>query len=160
MSAATVLFLTCSGSVDILATTMRIRNRKFIRIGVCYGRRRCDGRSWTPALCPHRSASLSGGASALPKPLQQTPIYAAAVAGHSLLDALRRLDLREAEMRRAFPQRTYRRRALIGQGREQCDGEEKVVTKSSIVLEGEWNELKIARQRRESGALSGALWRD
>jgi len=81
------------GSVDILATTMRIRNRKMTGIGVCYGGRRCDGRSWTPAFCPHRSASLPGGASALPQPLQQTPVHATAVAGHSVSDALGRLDL-------------------------------------------------------------------
>jgi hypothetical protein len=52
-----------------------------------------DGRSRTPAFCPHRSVGFPGGAPALPKPSQQTAIYPAAVAGHSLPDALRRLDL-------------------------------------------------------------------
>jgi len=44
-------------------------------------------------LLPHRWFSLPGGAPALPKPFQQTSIYPAAVAGHSLPDALRSLDL-------------------------------------------------------------------
>src|SRR5712691_4605104 len=81
------------GSVDILARTMRICNRKFFVIVVCYGGRRRNGRSRTPALCSRRPRSLSGGASALPKSFQQTPIHATAVAGHSLSDALRRLDV-------------------------------------------------------------------
>src|SRR5579885_2459833 len=81
------------GSVDILATTLRIRNRQFLRIAVCYGGRRCDGRSRTPALRSDRSASLQGGASSLPQPFQQATIHATPVAGHSLPDALRRLDL-------------------------------------------------------------------
>src|ERR1700687_458771 len=80
------------GSVDILVTTMRIRDTGSVEIVVCYVGRRCDGRSWTPAVCPHRPASFPGGAPALPKPIQQTPIHAAAVAGHSLSDALRGLD--------------------------------------------------------------------
>jgi hypothetical protein len=50
-------------------------------------------------FCPHRCASLPGGAPALAKLFQQTSIYQAAVAGHSLPDALRRLASREAEVR-------------------------------------------------------------
>src|SRR3974390_1018669 len=72
---------------------MRIRNRHFLRIVVCYGGRRCDGRSRTPALRSHRSASSQGGAPALPQPFQQTSIHAAPVAGNPLSDALRGLDL-------------------------------------------------------------------
>jgi hypothetical protein len=55
--------------------------------------RRRDGRNWTVAFCPHRSASFPGGAPALAKPFQQIPIHPASVAGDSLPDALRRLDL-------------------------------------------------------------------
>jgi hypothetical protein len=125
------------------------------------------GRVWTPGICSHRLGSGSGGAPTLSNSLQQAPIHSAAVAGHSLPDALRGLDLsrgrgavgehRElrqtlgllrvpdfttlyrflkrlgaqsvipaprgkktwrvrgvrAEMRRAFPRKLYRRRALI-----------------------------------------------
>ena len=81
------------GSVDILATTMRIRDRRFSEIVVCFRGRRCDGRSLTPAVCPHSPASLLGGAYSLPKPFRQTPIHSAAVAGRPLPDALRGLDL-------------------------------------------------------------------
>jgi hypothetical protein len=38
-------------------------------------------------FCPHRSASLPGGAPALSQPFQQAPIYSAPVAGDSLSDA-------------------------------------------------------------------------
>src|SRR5208283_1361098 len=86
-------FIRWLGSVDILATTMRIRNHKFLEIVVCYEGRRCDGRSRTPAFCSHCSASFPSGASPLPQSFQQAPIHSAAVAGHPLLDALRGLDL-------------------------------------------------------------------
>src|SRR4029077_12599506 len=65
--------LILSGSVDILVTTMKIRDIGRFEIVVSYRGRRCDGRSRTPALCSHRPASLHGGAPALPKPIQQTP---------------------------------------------------------------------------------------
>src|ERR1019366_614572 len=81
-----------AGSVDILVTIMRIRDTRSVEIVVCYRGRRCDGRGRTPAVCSHRLASFWGGASALPKPFQQTPIQPTAVAGHSLSDALRGLD--------------------------------------------------------------------
>src|SRR5271157_1817442 len=86
-------FIRWLGSVAILATTMRIRNHKFLEIVVCYEGRRCDGRSRTPAFCSHCSASFPSGASPLPQSFQQAPIHSAAVAGHPLLDALRGLDL-------------------------------------------------------------------
>src|SRR5580704_6445696 len=86
-------FMRYIGSVDILVTTMKIRDNGSVEIVVCYRGRRCDGRSRTPAVRSHRPASFSGGASALPKPFQQTPIHTAAVAGRSLPDALRGLDL-------------------------------------------------------------------
>jgi hypothetical protein len=81
------------GSVDILVTTMKIRDRRSVETVVCYWGRRHNGRSRTVAFCSHRLAGLEGGASALPKPLQQAPIQPTAVVGHSLPDALRRLDL-------------------------------------------------------------------
>src|SRR5271170_4020105 len=81
------------GSVDILVTTMKIRDTRSVEIVVCYVGRRDDGRSWTPAFCSHRLARLPGGAPALSKPIQQAPIHAAAVAGDPLPDALRGLDL-------------------------------------------------------------------
>src|ERR1700676_329456 len=72
---------------------MKNRDTRSVEIVVCYTGRRDDGRSRTPAFCSHRTARLPGGAPALPKPIQQTPIYAAAVAGDPLPDALRGLDL-------------------------------------------------------------------
>src|ERR1700688_3871405 len=81
------------GSVDILVTTMKIRDTRSVEIVVCYVGRRDDGRSRTPAFCSHRLARLPGGAPALPKPIQQTPIHAATVAGDPLPDALRGLGL-------------------------------------------------------------------
>src|ERR1700730_10106852 len=81
-----------SGSVDILVTTMKIRDSRSVEIVVSYVGRRDDGRSRTPAFCSHRLASFSGGAPALPKPIQQAPIQPTAVAGDSLPDALRGLD--------------------------------------------------------------------
>src|SRR5580658_8740182 len=72
---------------------MRIRDTELVEIVVCYRGRRRHGRSRTPAVRPRRPASLQGGASALPQPIQQTPIQPTAVAGHSLSDALRGLDL-------------------------------------------------------------------
>ena len=74
---------------------MKIRDTRSVEIVVCYVGRRDDGRSRTPAFRSHRRASLPGGAPALPKPIQQAPIRAAAVAGDSLPDALRGLDLVE-----------------------------------------------------------------
>src|ERR1700720_1002402 len=71
---------------------MKIRNSISVEIAVCYGGRRDDGRSRTPAFLSHRPASLSGSAPALSKSLQQTPIHTAAAAGRSLSDALRGLD--------------------------------------------------------------------
>src|SRR5580698_6045630 len=81
------------GSVDILVTTMKIRDTRSVEIVVRYVGRRDDGRSRTPAFCSDRAASLPGGSPALPKPIQQAPIHAAAVAGDPLPDALRGLDL-------------------------------------------------------------------
>src|ERR1700691_5994383 len=81
------------GSVDILVTTMRIRYILSVEDVVSYVSRRRNGRSWTPAFCSHRPASFAGGAPTLPNPFQQAPIQPAAVAGHSLPDALRGLDL-------------------------------------------------------------------
>src|SRR6202167_5570166 len=72
---------------------MKIRDTRSVEIVVCYVGRRDDGRGRTPAFCSHRPASLPGGSPALPKPIQQTPIHAAAVAGDPLPDALRGLDL-------------------------------------------------------------------
>ena len=66
---------------------------ELVEIVVCYRGRRRHGRSRTPAVRPRRPASLQGGASALPQPIQQTPIQLTAVAGHSLSDALRGPDL-------------------------------------------------------------------
>src|SRR5579883_1449849 len=81
------------GSVDILTTPMKIGDIRPFETVVCYRGRRCDGRSRTPALRSDRPASLPSGASALPQPFQQAPIHATPVAGHSLPDALRGLDL-------------------------------------------------------------------
>src|ERR1700690_1164383 len=72
---------------------MKIRDSRSFEYVVCYRGRRCDGRGRAPAFCSHRPAGLQGGASTLPKPFQQAPIHATAVAGHSLSDALRGLDL-------------------------------------------------------------------
>src|ERR1700691_4692433 len=85
--------LSLPGSVDILVTTMKSLDTGSVEIVVCYAGRRDDGRGRTPAFCSHRPASLPGGSPALPKPIQQTPIHAAAVAGDPLPDALRGLDL-------------------------------------------------------------------
>ena len=74
-----------SGPVDILVTTMRIRDTRSAEIVVCYGGRSCDGRSRTLAVRSHRPASLPGGAPALPKPFEETPIRTATVVGHPLL---------------------------------------------------------------------------
>src|ERR1700687_3137316 len=82
-----------AGSVDILVTIMKIRDTRLVELVVSYIGRRRDGRSRTPAFCSHRLALLPGGAPALPKPIQQAPIHAAAVAGDPLPDALRGLDL-------------------------------------------------------------------
>src|SRR5579875_1498455 len=82
-----------SGSVDILATPMKIGDIRPFKTVVCYRGRRCDGRSRTPALRSDRPASLPSGASALPQPFQQTPVQPTAVAGDPLPDALRGLDL-------------------------------------------------------------------
>jgi hypothetical protein len=73
------IFWKLFGSVDILVATMRIRNPVSVGIIICCVGRRGDGRSRTPAFCPHRHASLPGGDFALPKPIQQTPIHAAAL---------------------------------------------------------------------------------
>src|ERR1700683_3949361 len=62
---------TLSGSVDILVTTVKIRDGRCSGIVVCYRGRRCNGRNWTPAFCPHRPAGRQGGAPALPKPFQR-----------------------------------------------------------------------------------------
>src|ERR1700722_5376195 len=72
---------------------MKIRDTRSVEIVVRYVGRRDDGRSRTPAFCSDRAASLPGGSPALPKPIQQAPIHAAAVAGDPLPDALRGLDL-------------------------------------------------------------------
>src|SRR5579875_2987214 len=82
-----------SGSVDILATPMKIGDIRPFETVVCYRGRRCDGRSRTPALRSGRPASLPSGASALPQPFQQTPVQPTAVAGDPLPDALRGLGL-------------------------------------------------------------------
>src|SRR5207249_1737953 len=58
-----------SRSVDILATVMRIRSRKFLGIVVSHGDRRSDDRSRTPALRADRPAGLQSGTSALPQPV-------------------------------------------------------------------------------------------
>ena len=81
------------GSVDILVTTMKIRDSRSFESVVCYRGRRRDGRSRTPALCWRCLAGFEGGAPALPKPIQQAPILSTAVAGDSLPDALGGLDL-------------------------------------------------------------------
>src|SRR4029077_17264044 len=78
---------------------MKIRDIGRFEIVVSYLSRRCDGRSRTPAPCSHRPASLQGGAPALPKPIQQTPIHAAAVAGDSLPMSSEDWIFREAELR-------------------------------------------------------------
>src|SRR5579875_3246440 len=85
--------LTLNGSVDILATPMKIGDIRPFKTVVCYRGRRCDGRSRTPALRSDRPSSLPSGASALPQPFQQTPVQPTAVAGDPLPDALRGLDL-------------------------------------------------------------------
>src|SRR5579863_6541228 len=72
---------------------MRIRDTRSAEFVVSYVGRRDDGRSWTPAVCTHRSASLQGGAPALQNPFQQASVQPAAIAGHPLSDALPRLDL-------------------------------------------------------------------
>src|ERR1700690_444309 len=72
---------------------MNICDTRSVEIVVCYLGRRDDGRNRTAAFRSHRRASLPGGASALPKPIQQTPIHTAAVAGDPLPDALRGLDI-------------------------------------------------------------------
>src|ERR1700689_2312544 len=77
------------GSVDILVTTMKIRDSWHGAFVVCYRGRRHNGRSWTPALCSHRLAGREGGAPALPKPIQQEPVQSTAAVGRSLPDALR-----------------------------------------------------------------------
>jgi len=77
---------TAAGSVDNLVTTMKFRGSQVVDFFVCNVGRRCNGLSRTPGADSHRSASLADGASALPKPFQQAPIYPAAVAGHSLPD--------------------------------------------------------------------------
>src|SRR6266566_5943604 len=83
---------TAAGSVDNLVTTMKFRGSQVVDFFVCNVGRRCNGRSQTPAVRPHGSAVLEGGASALSKPFKQTPVHAAAVAGHSLPDVLGGLD--------------------------------------------------------------------
>src|ERR1700739_5098458 len=72
---------------------MKIRDFGSVEFVVCYRSRRCDGGIRTPAVCSHRPASLPGGAAALPKSIQQAPIHATTIAGHSLPDAVRGLDL-------------------------------------------------------------------
>src|SRR5487761_1040396 len=72
---------------------MRIRDTRSVEIVVCYTGRRGNGPGRTPAVRSHCPASFSGSASALPKSFQQAPIQPTAVAGHSLPDALRGLDL-------------------------------------------------------------------
>src|SRR6266853_758585 len=79
---------TAASPFDTLVTTMKFRGRQVVDFVVCNVGWRCNGRSQTPAVRPHGSANLEGGASALSKPFQQTPVHAAAVAGHSLPDAL------------------------------------------------------------------------
>jgi len=84
---------TAAGSVDNLVTTMKFRGSQVVDFFVCNVGRRCNGLSRTPGADSHRSASLAGGTSALPKPFQQTPLRATTVAGHPRSDALRGLNL-------------------------------------------------------------------
>src|ERR1700680_533605 len=72
---------------------MRIRDTRSVEIVVYYVGWRDDGRSRTPAFCSHRPAGLQCSTPSLLRPIQQAPIHAAVVVGHSLPDALRGLDL-------------------------------------------------------------------
>src|SRR6266702_3985126 len=84
---------TAAGSDDTLMTTMKSWGSQVVEFFVCNVGRRCNGLSRTPGADSHRSASLADGASALPKPFQQTPLRATTVAGHPRSDALRGLNL-------------------------------------------------------------------
>src|SRR6266849_817662 len=84
---------TAAGSDDILMTTMKSWGSQVVEFVVCNVGRGCNGRSRTPGADSHRSASLAGGTSALPKPFQQTALRATTVAGHPRSDALRGLNL-------------------------------------------------------------------
>src|SRR5260370_26307998 len=84
---------TAAGSVDNLVTTMKFRGSQVVDFFVCNVGRRCNGLSRTPGADSHRSASLAGGTSALPKPFQQTPLRATTVAGHPRSDERRGLKL-------------------------------------------------------------------
>src|SRR5271165_4812405 len=82
-----------SSFVDILDTEGNFRWRPARHDGVFYSSRRCHARDWSPALCSRGLGSGASGSAFLPDAFQQTSIHPASVAGHSLPDALRRLDL-------------------------------------------------------------------